>query len=62
MSADSAMEISLFLLLSQVRGLIFPLRAGGQGQDRTVDLPLFRRSVAARTTGAVIGVSPALPA
>jgi hypothetical protein len=62
MSADSAMEISLFLLLSQVRGLIFPLGAGGQGQDRTVDLPLFRRSVPDRTAGSFKIVSPALPA
>jgi len=51
MSADSAMGFPLFLLLSQVRGLIFPLGDGGQGQDRTVDLPLFRRSVVSDATG-----------
>jgi len=39
MSADSAMEISLFLLLSQVRGLILPL--GLVARDR-IDLPSFR--------------------
>jgi hypothetical protein len=30
-----------FLLLMQVRGLLKPHQNGGQGQDRTVDLPLF---------------------
>jgi hypothetical protein len=29
-----------------------PIGGGGQGQDRTVDLPLFRRSVVTQTTGA----------
>jgi hypothetical protein len=56
------MGIPLFLLSAQVRGLIFPREAGGQGQDRTVDLPLFRRSVPDRITGSFKIVSPALPA
>ena len=34
----------------------------GQGRGRTADLPLFRRSVPARTTGSSTVVSPALPA
>src|SRR5579871_2167077 len=40
--ASGAMGIPLFLLLVQVRGLLKPHQTGGQGQDRTVDLPLFR--------------------
>jgi hypothetical protein len=50
-SADSAMGIPLFLLSAQVRGLTDRLGSCGQGQDRTVDLPLFRRSVAPDATG-----------
>src|SRR5271167_494742 len=41
MSADSAMGIPVFLLSVQVRGLTDRPQGGGQGQDRTVDLPLF---------------------
>ena len=41
MSACSAMGIPLFLLSAQVRGLTDRPQGGGQGQDRTVDLPLF---------------------
>jgi hypothetical protein len=41
-------RFSLFLLSVQVRGLLKLHETGGQGQDRTVDLPLFRRSVADR--------------
>jgi hypothetical protein len=41
MSAGSAMEISLFLLLSQVRGLIFP--RGMVVRDR-IELSTFRFS------------------
>src|ERR1039457_214027 len=48
--AGSAMGIPLFLLYVQVRGLLEPHFDSGQGQDRTVDLPLFRGSVVARTT------------
>src|SRR6266581_6189760 len=32
----------------QAGGLTLTVRGGGQGQDRTVDLPLFRRTLGAR--------------
>jgi len=35
----------------RVRSRLSPMRGGGQGQDRTVDLPLFRRSVVSDATG-----------
>ena len=43
--ADCAMGIPLFLRFAQVRGLTERPRGGGQGQGRTADLPLFRRTL-----------------
>src|SRR6185437_16094182 len=42
---DSTITIPLFLLSAQVRGLTDHPRGSGQGQDRTADLPLFRRTL-----------------
>ena len=47
--AASAMGIPLFLLSAQVRGLTDRPQGGGQGQDRTVDLPLFREQRSRRS-------------
>ncbi len=38
---NSHLQIPLYLQSVQARGLPRPQRLGGQGQDRTVDLPLF---------------------
>ena len=43
--ADCAMGVPLLLRFAQVRGLMGGFPGGGQGQDRTVDLPLFRRTL-----------------
>jgi len=48
------MGLPLFLRFAQVRGLLGSFPDGGQGQDRTVDLPLFRRSVVSDATGWVL--------
>jgi hypothetical protein len=49
--ADCAMEVPLLLRFAQVRGLMGGFPGGGQGQGRTADLPLFRRSVVSDATG-----------
>jgi len=42
------MKVPLLLRFAQVRGLMGGFPGGDQGQDRTVDLPLFRRSITLR--------------